>query len=924
MLLGLVVLTTSHAGRAAPTYDFAKLSAAIASTWTWTIKDATGSAYKEIFVPPFAVPPPQPAIPDFEGAQLDFTNVVRHMHGRVQVGVPPTRDRLWVKLVDLPLGKSNDPDKTLFCVLLDHKRLERRSGHAEGIRFTTEDRAYCIKPNLGAKTKAPTKTVMAPAYDPGLKKFLWRPWGYKAKNPPPPPAFSATAGDLKTDAQGVKLASFFLELPLPADGDLECGPPMFGMKSGFCYRGPASTVGFGLTVTDLATPEPANTLGPRQATLVGAVPEALGKDRWLFEDRSQLRTLVFARPRGHLLKMMTWNVKRFTSFMTAMEPSTAFPSSKAANADIGRFLAPYDIVGIQEGWNTDDVKAILAAANQRRADLGMTPYHLIGPVDFDPKPLDGAAVTKWVDETQGGVWLFSRYPPVVDGRIVFKDCRGEDCIKAKGVLWARLWLGAGAPDCKASGRCEVRPDDFIDVFNMHTNADTTICSSSDAMNLFMTAIEAGVGLPLFDSTIASGFYCTKYGKGTGGDDPMDSSDANVRIRQLKQARAFLDEKADPDRHAIVMGDMNSNSGRLVDDPWPSEYAFLQGYSGCNRAPATNVIACDDADWLNEWRDPYGFDWDIDHGDLYRERRPNQKESERSAEITHDGTGADTTKGQGTWIGPDLGTDVDPDQTGDDRFDYIFVYRPTGTARPRWVAARPELPLIWQTLWPYGDGVTPEFDPPKKDKPAVRKRLSDHKPVLATLEFVNLEGEPPKFHPSWRHQVGMRVTSVFNDGKDCFAGVCGELDQYAKLWSRSYTATTNQPLLKGLSTAECGGVSSSYPADVCMAQWGTNYTQGDAGGGLPLELAYDFGAQLWEADTDKDDEYYSIDPGKHPQMHLDLSVPFYRIVDFDGQTRPANAPYDYYFTDNYPIQYLGNRPHSHLGLRMEWQEIPQQP
>ena len=97
------------------------------------------------------------------------------------------------------------------------------------------------------------------------------------------------------------------------------------------------------------------------------VPEEIPAANVIDTKRNLFQTLVFGPPAGTPLKMMTWNIKRFTSFMHFVEGlgnAGAFDDSQVPPQLIGQFIAPMDVVALQEAWDDADLQ------NPRRCQRG--------------------------------------------------------------------------------------------------------------------------------------------------------------------------------------------------------------------------------------------------------------------------------------------------------------------------------------------------------------------------------------------------------------------------------------------------------------------------------------------------------------------------------------------------------------------------
>lgn len=181
----------------------------------------------------------------------------------------------------------------------------------------------------------------------------------------------------------------------------------------------------------------------------GAMPEYIAADlanypHGAHTDRTRFPTLLFGPPKGphsFPLRIMSFNVRRFAS------PGLKGPFASVVSGDIGKFVAPLDVVALQEGWDEAEVKTILKYANLERAVLGKPPFDLHGPVDFNPslskaieQTVGTTALCAWstvqpgsskegkceTSGTHGGLWVLTSLQLAMSGREVYDKCKGED------------------------------------------------------------------------------------------------------------------------------------------------------------------------------------------------------------------------------------------------------------------------------------------------------------------------------------------------------------------------------------------------------------------------------------------------------------------------------------------------------------------
>ena len=100
------------------------------------------------------------------------------------------------------------------------------------------------------------------------------------------------------------------------------------------------------------------------------------------------------------------------------------------------------------------------------------------------------------DQTSGGVYILSKFPATRIDQHVYDACRGEDCLKAKGVLHARLSFGStsvgGGAAAATVGQRAVSTHQFIDVYATHMQADQQVCSSNDLITQLKEKVVEGL------------------------------------------------------------------------------------------------------------------------------------------------------------------------------------------------------------------------------------------------------------------------------------------------------------------------------------------------------------------------------------------------------------------------------------------------
>ncbi|MBI3201323.1 MAG: endonuclease/exonuclease/phosphatase family protein [Myxococcales bacterium] len=578
----------------------------------------------------------------------------------------------------------------------------------------------------------------------------------------------------------------------------------------------------------------------------GAMPEYLASLNIAYpslslSDRTRLPTLLFGPPHGPQsfpLKIMSWNVRRFGS------PGLKGPFAAVDSGDIGAFLAPYDVVALQEGWDRVAVDAIHSSANQKRTTLGLPPFALHGPIDFNPsltKAIEQSVGTvglcAWATiqpgsskagkcettGTHGGLWVLTALPLAQSGRHVYSQCKGEDCFRAKGVQWLRLYLNPPTVEnqgchgeffdgnviqsaCKPLGS----GDHFIDLFNTHLQASgPQLCDVLEGLTEIETMVmsasvspAAAVGLIALKVLVSSDLNC-------------GSSDEGIRKKQLQDLNAYVASVAAKDRPAIIVGDFNLDGKTLSAT---GEYATL--VSELHLGPPSPVPSIDDQ--ATPWPDDY--DWDIDHSDLARTWV----------------TDANYPVGTGTWIGDTGGTILSNkpwagDFDGTERYDFI-LFRPPAAPntyayeKVDWMVMKDAAGWTWSSPWPglpYNFGGAP-------------MRYSDHKPVIASFKFAPL-AVPGRFHQSWKHDVLQRIASADATGaEDCWT--CDEVDlRAAYTWVEVQGGKTDSS--SGIGKECSNDDHVSYPPNSCMANWKhADSHDGSAG------ASHYFAAELWDVDS----------------------------------------------------------------------------
>jgi hypothetical protein len=576
-----------------------------------------------------------------------------------------------------------------------------------------------------------------------------------------------------------------------------------------------------LALPSSATSAPGVALAPgigffaRHPEVRGSAPEVPSSGfSQTTRERTHWPTLLFARPRGFPLKIMTWNIRRFGD-------DTQSPGFDAVPEDeIGKFLAKNDVVTIQEGWDDDEVNKVLDAANTARADAGLPKFHLIGPGDFGAaKQAILTTVVSALESTAGGLYVMTHLPVVGSGYRAFPSsmCRGEDCLKAKGVMWTRLALNnpeTADPTClKGRGTsCDKPPsgDDYVDIFTTHLQADDPLLCGAD-----FQAIKAAIltNLALLDvappfTTVLAALMADLLLLMDTDLNCYSLDDAEARAMQLDHMDKFVDaiQSERGDRAVILTGDFNIDGRDITGAEYRSMLQRLHIASPAT--PASDLISVL----------PAQFTFDIDHGDLARERTDLDFATGRCL-----GTSIDETGGS-----PDPGCPFDGNFDGKARLDYILVRPPTlpalATTDPRWIAMLGPQP--WSS--PFPSNGTGFGGPPD--------RLSDHKPVVSDVELAPL-ATPPKYHANWPHEVELRVTGInATQISDC--PTCGPVDPYVTLRSATVAATVELDTIGDECTDDAW---PSFPASGCTGNWFLKRTQ------APSLAEVDLRTETWDDD-----------------------------------------------------------------------------
>jgi hypothetical protein len=724
-------------------------------------------------------------------SELPYTDFAIRANGKVHLKAFQSKNALGVTVLgtllvfleDIPINLegavgAGGPAAGYVSLFVDHSRFTGTSFQAEG-----RDRLYVIDVLQGTLAKVyelvPDGQGGFTLYE-NAETFPW------AKKP----------CKLDPSMAGLWRCSAELLLPLPADA--------------FAEPAPSLQPGIGLAVF--------GNFGR------GSMPEETAKvfvEQNVFippyYDRRWAQTLLLGPPRGFTNTFMSWNVRR------SKMSSLGGPYTNAVDDEaIGRYLALNDIVALQEGWNLDMMTRVLGFANARRATYGLPPFVANGPVDFELSTFKSvvAMVAGPVignEGSTGGLWVYSSLPVASEGYHSFKACKGEDCFKAKGVQWVRLLLNPPSPknsgpgckpwstDSPASG-CDFPPSGghYVDVFNTHLQADNPrLCQDAQLSNSIKEAIPLAMANPI----LAYAYLMLKTL--AEKDWNCAQSDASVRAEQLQEAAEYIATITANrnDRPVIILGDFNID-GRTLDYHGSNEYTRLLRSLGVGPSLPPGSSSTPRSDIISPWR--WDYDWDIDHGDIARERPEIQWQ--------------DTPQQQGgrcagTFIGDLGGSEASNCKfagnfDGTQRFDYILVKPPTPPdsatfASSKWVAKKADTvdPGVWFSPWP---GFTNNHGGPGN-------RLSDHKPVVATIELAPLVAAP-KYHKDWKHNLTIQVVSANGTGEgDCD----GQLDMYPRMWAFRQRNGVWEKRMNRIEGAVCGdrNAVSLQAHGHCVGSWG---------------------------------------------------------------------------------------------------------
>ena len=701
-----------------------------------------------------------------------------------------------------------------------------------------------------------------------------------------------------------------LKLPLTMSDVL---PPDQGLRPG---------IGFAVLAKGLKASMPEAIAVLQQYHSPNAAP-------WI--DRRNAETLLFGPPKGFPVGYMSWNMK--LSDVSGIAEDFLDVDDFTRGEWLGGLDA--DVVALQEGWNKDRVKNVLDAANARRDLDGKPIFHAYGSIDFTDNVMQEAVTSVAMlmaggtDGTAGGLWIFSRFEQLGSTPHVWSVCRGEDCLAAKGVQHVRLNISPRSlsnsgltckgtdPSTGAPAGCLPWPSGshYVDVFNVHMqNPNPSLCEpGNQALQVLIDFIVWTA--PSWSSEISdrlmdlaqSNFNCDKW------------TDAIVHNMQMDELNQFIEDvtAGRKDRPVVIMGDFNIDGKQL--DLYDFHYGNM--LLGLNVGPFSPAYITDttrgdwsaESDIISQWPDEWN--WDIDHGDVARDRRVNPIWWHTNPECFGVDPTHDCETGAGTFIGANGDTvhlidgdyadaqgvpgppahyyDFIDQRDGSERDDYIFV-RPAvqpdapNYAGQKWVAKRIE-GREWSSPCPGTCDDTP---------PA---RLSDHKPVMVAIEHAPLTF-PPAFHWNWSHDVKFSIVTANATGFEDCSG-CGQVDLRPRMVLSQCDANTCWNLADETGY-ECTDTDNvGWPVDGwCMSNWqnmGATHNPGDR--------LHTMGAELWDIDApgNPDDHIHVFSGGNDgegdwPRIVIDYDQRWVGMLGYDAWADPGRPLWEPHDNGSFPI------------------------
>ncbi len=513
---------------------------------------------------------------------------------------------------------------------------------------------------------------------------------------------------------------------------------------------------------------------------------------------------------------------------------------------------------------------------------------------------------------------------------------GEDCLSAKGVQWVRLLLNspdvpaaslprpvsAGDTQIEVGNNCplEASGSQYVDIFNTHTQANNPqFCSDAalgdKAAEFSLSALVGipGVAAAALVTAAQANWHC------------FTKTEPEVRAQQLKEINKFIEETtADrKDRPSLLFGDFN------IGGVGPEQTDFEEYSAVLNTlrvGPTTQPdLVWPPSDSVNPWKD--AFDWDIDHGDVVRQRSDFNTENLTSNQYNEPYSGQQIT---GTYIGGGNEDDAlfleekkqrivsgQPwmgNYRGNERFDYALV-RPAyawddpNYETPTWAVGTPTQGDLWASPWPGLPGQEAFGRAPS--------RLSDHKPVVVNLELLPM-GYSSSYHPTWKHDWSVRMTVAnLSSVEDCY----DDPDPRPTLYGVRRKLDGSLDEFPEVTGSECTNTTSAiWPANTCTNNW-------LVASPTPQDPAVDWyhsgGARVFEIDSicGSDDVVSIVSGGGKPYTHLfwNFGTPPFGLLSFtDEDLTPwaSNWP----LADNEPITRCPNGGEATVCLRTSFPEL----
>lgn len=657
---------------------------------------------------------------------------------------------------------------------------------------------------------------------------------------------------------------------------------------------------------------------------------SLAPNDGVLTDRTVATTLLFGRPPGIPFTFMSWNMAHWGIGLEW--DLTGSPFRSVPLASLASVMASYDIVAVQEMWSRTDAATLLALVNGIRAAStpSLPPLFMYGPVTYPPGVL-GTMGGGRLGDAQGGVFVFSRFTAIDSDYRVYDQCRGEDCLKPKGVQWVRLALDPptaadlGTP-CSSTNPaagigCPGTPttEAYVDVFNTHLQANTsTLCFLSPQEQIaYISAVLAGCGtLPV--PVLCAAAVSTLATIGAAGLTVLCEGRTGPEViqNQIQEMAEFIREVVgdNDDQPAILAGDFNTDGRRLNACGTDARYGRLLDAFDLVRAGTDPTMPVPD-DGLS--LSPGDFPWDIDNADVAREM-------DADYDFTNCGVGTSlgSASNDNRRSSADDGMTLDPtgcpmhecDEvypfgacpptppppatplTRDGRIDYLLVRPPVrpelATDPPAYMITQSQTLPVWAPLWPavatapthMCAGPTGSINNSMSvDVPMSGFRISDHRPIVGSFEFTSLR-VPARYHPNFDHRLEVRVTSMDATGTpDCVLSGCKPIEPYVRLdgWG-VLPDGTRVPQPGEIDRDRCSGWNLSWPEDECMSNW-TNVVNAPAGRFDEHRIGY----RLFEYDgVLSDDPIATVSPGVDPEFVVRWANSTY---DINVRLAPGSNP-----------------------------------